>query len=490
VATLRLAAVTLAALAVLAGPASAGTVSGRLAPGSAKLPRSAARGEAQILALGIDTMAYGAAARVARTGAYRLELPAGKWALRTSIAALGRPYAAFTSAAIVTRATGRRTLPLTARRFKRPRRKAHRRPRAANVNPRDGRSYPGEAFGIETFSLGGDVSGLSGMANGVPDFVTTDLLQAPACEFTLVEWRRRDVILDELALQRSEYVDPASRVEPGHLIDPDILIRGRVEDRPGTPARLALIAWLVDARSGARLSGDVSSVTLRSGFFASAERLGKLIMRDLICARTRPAPVPAPASPVAPAPAPPSPPVPHAATDVYTGSFSGEATSELPGVRQTWSGTVRLDAAQDSAPPVPPPNGAPPGSFRTFTATSGSVDVTIAVRPLGGGCALDGTGHFELVPGFLNQVIVQLDAPQPAYVVAFTGLPTDVVTVTKSGGPGCSGSGPFPVFSPWASTGPLAHTSSSFALDDAESVLTPAVPFDYDYTTRWSLSPG
>ena len=151
---------------------------------------------------------------------------------------------------------------------------------------------------------------------------------------------------------------------------------------------------------------------------------------------------------------------------------------------------MRLDAAQDQGPNSPPPNGGPRGSYRSFTATSGSIDVTIAVRPPGGGCALDGTGHFDLVPGFMNQVIVQLDVPNPAYVVAFTGLPTDVVQVTKSGGAGCSGTSPFPVFSPWASTGERAHTSASFALDDFESVLTPAAPFDYDYTTRWSLSPG
>ena len=107
-------------------------------------------------------------------------------------------------------------------------------------------------------------------------------------------------------------------------------------------------------------------------------------------------------------------------------------------MRQTWNGTIRLDAAQDSAPPVPPPNGAPPGSYRTFTATSGSVDVTIEGR-FPGNCALDGTGHIDLIPGFINQLIVQLDVPNPAYVLAFTGLPTDVVQVTRSGGPGAAG---------------------------------------------------
>jgi hypothetical protein len=325
------------------------------------------------------------------------------------------------------------------------------------------------------------------LANGLPDVLTTDLLTKPTCEFTLVEWRRRDLILSELELQRSEYVDPASRIEEGHLIDPEILIRGRVEDRPGTPKRLTLVVWLVDAKTGARLSGDVSSVTLPTAFFASEERLAELVLRDLICARTK-APEPAPAP--TPAPPPPSPPVPTAATNVYTGSFSGEAVSELPGVRQTWSGTVRLDAAQDQGPLSPPPNGAPRGSYRTFTATSGGIDVTVAVRPPSGGCALDGTGHIDLLPGFLNQVIVQLDAPNPAYAVAFTGTGAETIRVTRSGGEGCSGTAAWPIFSPWASTGLLAHTASSFALDDFQSELTPQAPYDYDYTTRWSLSPG
>ena len=151
---------------------------------------------------------------------------------------------------------------------------------------------------------------------------------------------------------------------------------------------------------------------------------------------------------------------------------------------------MRLDAAQDQGPNSPPPNGGPRGSYRSFTATSGSIDVTIAVRPPGGGCALDGTGHFDLVPGFMNQVIVQLDVPNPAYVVAFTGTFAETVEVTRSGGAGCSGTSPWPVFAPWASTGTFAHTASSFALDDFQSVLTPEASYDYDYTTRWILSPG
>jgi hypothetical protein len=364
-------AVAIVAALLSAGAAMAaapGTVSGKLASGTAKLPESASRGEAQVLAMNIDTAAYGGASEVTRRGRYKLTLPAGKWALRSSIVALGKPFVSFTSATIRTRSGQRRKLPLTLKRFKKPRKRVRRRhrprrappPRAANINPRDGRPYPGEAFGIEKFSVigGGD---LAVLGNGMADMLTTDLMSKPKCEFTLVEWRRRDELLAEIKLSQSEYVDPSTRIEPGHVIDPEILIRGRVEDRPG--------------------------------------------------------------------------------------------------------------------------------SYRTFTATTGSVDITVEATPPGD-CRFDGSGHIELIPGFLNQIIVQLDVANPAYVIRITGLPSDVIQVTKSGGAGCTGTTPLPVFAEWASTGTFAHTSPSFALVDSQAELTPAVPFDYDYTTRWNFAPG
>ena len=484
-----------------AGTATAGTVAGKIAPSSSKLPRSASQGEAQVLAMNLDTAAYGGASEVTRKGRYRLRLPAGKWALRTSIVVLGKPYVSLNSAVIATRPGTRRRLPLTLKRFRNPRKRVKRRQRPrrspaarrANINPRDGRPYPGEAFGIERFSVVGGGADLASLGNGVPDMLTTDIVGNRMCEFTIVEWRRRDVILEELERSNSEYIDPAARVEQGHVIDPEILIRGRVEDRPGTPRRIALIAWLVDAETGARLSGDVSSVTVHTAFFANAERFAQLILRDLICARaTAPAPAPAPETPGAPGPPPPpppSPPVPTAATDVYTGTFSGEAYSEGAFIRWTWNGSARLDAAQDRGPSFPPPNGAPPGSYRTFTATTGGVDITVEADPPGD-CALDGTGHVDLVPGFLNQIVVQLDVPGPAYVVSLNGLSSDTIPATRSGGAGCTGTVPVPVFTEWAKTGALAHSSPSFALAGSQAELTPATPFDYDYTTRWSFAPG
>ena len=181
--------------------------------------------------------------------------------------------------------------------------------------------------------------------------------------------------------------------------------------------------------------------------------------------------------------------MPTAATDIYTGTYSGEATSEATATRWTWTGTARLDAAQDSPPFFPPPNGAPPGSYRTFSVSSGGVNFTVEANPPGG-CSLNGSGRIELVPGLLSQIVVQLDVPNPAYVVHLAGLPTDTITVTRSGGAGCTGTTPIPIFTELASTGTTAHTSPSFALEGSQAMLTPESPFDYDYTTRWSFAPA
>lgn len=114
-------------------------------------------------------------------------------------------------------------------------------------------------------------------------------------------------------------------------------------------------------------------------FFTSAERLAELIHRDLICARAG-AGACAPSGPSgaggASAPAALASSA-HRRDRRLHRDFSGEAYSEAAVTRWTWSGRAVLDAAQDQGPLFPPPNGAPPGSYRTFTATTGGVDITV-----------------------------------------------------------------------------------------------------------------
>ena len=434
-------AVALVAIALSVAPARAAapsTVSGKLSQGTAKLPKSGKKGRAQVIAMNVDTLAFADAATVDRRGRYKLTLPAGKWALRSSVVALGKKFVAFSSARIATRAGKRRSLPLTLKRFKKPRKRARRRAHArrsvvagaANVNPRDGVAYAGEAYAIQPFALVGGGSDLQGFAKGMATMLITELVDRRRCAgYTIVEWARREAVQDELALSRTEYVDPAARVEEGHLIDPEVFVRGRVEDRPGTPRRVAMIAWLEDAKTGAKISGEVSAVTLHENVFGGVKRLGELIGRDLICPRA--APPPPPPEEAAPQPAGPdpepgvcvaarsscSPPGPP--PGVYTGTFSGEADAAAANIHYTWNGTLRLDAAQDD--PQFPPHGAPPGSYRVYSVTSGGVDMTVVAGSTSD-CRFEGTrpprrhpGPVQLADGPARRRHPGLRAPDPGH---------------------------------------------------------------------------
>jgi hypothetical protein len=465
-----------------ASSAAPAIVGGKLEPAAAKLPSSAKGGSAQVTAMNVDSGAYGDADTVGRDGRYSLKLPPGKWALRTSVVAEGRPYASFLSAAIVTKPGQKRTLPLTLKKFKKPRKRRkgrHKHPRKrppaarnSKINPRDGRPYPGVAYAFKDFDITSAIAALGVLRRGMPDMLLTDLAASTSCPFTLVEWARRAGVEQEIALQQTEYFDPDARVEPGHLIDPEVFIRGRIEDRPGSPPRHAIIVWLEDAKTGARLSGDVSVVTIGEGFFGAEQRLAKLIIRDLICARR-------PSQAVAGPPAPPPPPKPVA--NVYEGTFSGMAESMNGSLQYQWSGSGRFDAAQDfsTAPP-----GAPAGEYRLFTQSSGKVHMTLTGTAAQ--CSVNGSKDFDLPEGPGGYIWVQLDTDQPSYLINLIYLLSSI-QANLSGGMECSGSLPFAAFGILAET-KKAHTSPTTTLDDSES-HTAGEGSGFDYTTSWSLSP-
>jgi hypothetical protein len=197
------------AASVSAAPA---TVSGVVNTPAAQVPDPKAT-QTELLAMNLDSGIYGDGDSADRKGRYSLKLPAGKWAVRASVIDPDKKrYASFLSAAIVTRAGEQRALPLTLKQFKKPRkRKRHKKrhhnrvPAAAtsNVNPRDGRPYPGEAYAVRTFaSVGGDAD-FKVAAKGIGDMLVSDLSGSSQCEFTLVEWeRRRDRERDRAPAQR------------------------------------------------------------------------------------------------------------------------------------------------------------------------------------------------------------------------------------------------------------------------------------------------
>jgi hypothetical protein len=418
---------------------------------------------------------------VGRNGRYSLRLPPGKWALRTSTVTGGR-YRSFLSAAIVTKPGQKRALPLTLRKFKKPRRGPGRHPKPrhprrpppsshkSNVNPRDGRPYPGVAYALKEFAVSSSESEFRVLRRGMPDMLVTDLVASDACPFTIVEWIRRDEVFKELKLQQTERFDPATRVETGHLIDPDVFIRGRIEDRPGSPARHATIVWLEDARTGTRISNDVSVVAFNDAVFSAEQRLVKLILRDLICANAQPA-----SGEGTPLPPPPIP-----VSNVYQGTFSGSAEAAEGGLQLHWQGNVKMDAAQDVS--IAPPGG-PPGAYRIFTTTTGSAHMDLVGS--GGECALGGSGDFPLGPGN-GYLSVQLDVDQPAYFLNISTFP--ILQVKESGGKECEDEYSIPVFGLLVET-KEARSSPSTTLSDSES-HSANEGTGYNYTTSWNLSPG
>jgi hypothetical protein len=493
----------LAAGAAVAAPKPA-TIGGVLSSGTTALPAGAKDGRAQILALSPDTGAYGAADVVGRRGAYRLRVAPGRWALVTSVLRLGDPIRSFLSATITARAGEQRTLPVTLKTFKKPRKAKHKskakrksrrtspkrsrpRGRAANVNPRDGRSYAGEAVGVTAFSEDVRLPDLHGFGKFLPSMLIGDLFETETrCPMTIVEMEHRAEILQEIALSQSEWVDPDTRVEPGHLIDPDILVRGTVREQDTTPASLRVTAYLEDARTGARLPGEVHAVTLLNGWTGLTAVLAERLMHDLICPRqaaAAAAPAPAPtATPAPPAP-PPPPPAPRPVNDTYSGSFSGTAEAIGAPLRWSWTGTVALEAVQDG---TVGPAGSPPGNYRSFVVSSGSAQLHVE----GGdaSCGWSGDAAVTLAPGFATGgATVQTEVASPAYdlVLAWDGLQT--ISAARSGtDPECTGTVTLPILGlAWAMTTAVQTSPTTTLSSSASSTYT-----GYALTTHWALAPG
>ena len=323
--------------------------------GHGEAAEAAGAGQAQVLALDIDTMAYGAAAPVGRNGTTSSPAGGQVGAAHRGRGA-GQAVASFTSAAIVTRATGGAARSRSRSSASRSRARK-RRPHVANINPRDGRHTPARPS-RSSRSRWSATTTSPGSATAMPDMQINELFKAPPCPYTIVEWRRRDVDPRRDRASRTEYIDPAARVEDGHLIDPEILIRGRVEDRPGTPrgSRCSPGSWTRRPARGCPGSqrGHAPRHRLRR---RRAARRADQARPDL---RPRQGAPPAPRSAAAPRPPPPppSPPVPTAATTSTPGRSRARRppscrASARPGAgRSAW--TPRRTRRRPSRRPTAP----------------------------------------------------------------------------------------------------------------------------------------
>ena len=121
---------------------------------------------------------------------------------------------------------------------------------------------------------------------------------------------------------------------------------------------------------------------------------------------------------------------------------------------------MRLDAAQDESPFAPPPNGAPEGSYRAFTVTSGGVDVSDRWRTHPAACSR--LRPLRPHPGLLNTSTVQLDDASPCTRASWATAA--VRRHPRSGGPERWARGVRPASRTRATTGPPPTPPPSLAL--------------------------
>ena len=152
----------------------------------------------------------------------------------------------------------------------------------------------------------------SHMGKGLADMVVTDLVAltnnagAPYkdCNMAVVEWEKRGEIQKELDLQKSPYVDPATRVEK-NWIDPQYFVEGNVATDSNA------IAWSLqvrDAKTGSIVATDDG---MGEDYIKASEGIARRFVEKL-CRKgkdysgrpiARPAPAAPPPAAAAPQPA-------------------------------------------------------------------------------------------------------------------------------------------------------------------------------------------
>ena len=415
-----------AAVATAAEPAE---ISGKIT----KLPPVTPEGRTvQVVAIHLPDGAVVDADR-ADNGRYAVSVPKGFNALLTQVIPFGGAKStSVLSAAVKTKSGEHLKLKLRAKKRKhRPggghrRREAAKAASAAKVVAEDGKVYPGESVALRQFT--GATGAWSGLSNGLPDMLVTDLMDRPAsCEYTQVERRRLDLILQEIALGQSGLVDPDTAVGPGHLIPVELWIEGTLSNQFDFPAPLRYEIRIVEAETG------VVRTTLRGFFSENFFEEEQALARQLAAA-------------ICAGPQPTSDPPPAVGAPHCSGPISGTHTITSVGAAPleiAWSGNVEFTLNNEFASP---PYGMPePGPYADYQSTSGSLHATLHWTT-DDGCTWSGETDFAIgQPANYGGLYAQEGVAEPAYNLSLAPA-SDSIPFTKSGpGPSCNGTGQWPL---------------------------------------------
>lgn len=188
-----------------------------------------------------------------------------------------------------------------------------------------------------------------GFPRGLPydDLLATSLSSNKRCaggKMTLVEIKRRGDILQELELQRSDLVDPATRVTPHPLTAQYMVKGGGSVDASG---RFAVDLRVVDVRSG-KVVSKASASGPASELFDSADVLSAKLAADL-CKKAKPK-----TKPKRPAAPPGSLTVAIKGHQAYLLSYRSSIETFCPdGSKGTATTTIRRERTIDFATPSP-----------------------------------------------------------------------------------------------------------------------------------------
>jgi hypothetical protein len=97
----------------------------------------------------------------------------------------------------------------------------------------------------------------------------------------VVEVQRRDEVIREIRLQQTEFFDPAARVRPGRLLQPQLLVQGSLVQAGGD---LSYTISVVNAGSG-KVKGSTSGRIPESAFITASEGIARELAK-IICDET------------------------------------------------------------------------------------------------------------------------------------------------------------------------------------------------------------
>ena len=442
---IRFTAVAVVLACLFAAPASASTISGRLA---GKLPK-AGKGFATVRAVDAKSLRIVGVDKV-HSRRYKLKVPAGRyWMFAATTRLRGKPGVDRPGSKVAVRKGKRKVVALSLRKRKRRRPKLPPIPglpsaRAAFVTVK----YP--AVWVQHFAVSGP-SEFRALRKGMADMLISDLgapLKA-ACGGVLVEREQLQFLLTEQVIS-----NPTRPPSTDKMIGANREVSGRVTVAGATTTLTVDVTNLV--------TGTTRSVT-RSGATDRIFELETSVVQEvvrLICGA-----------------APPG----H-----YAGPVSGSQVTADGGSSQTlsWSGTVRQrftgDVQSEST-------GDPPGEYALYETESGSIHLVL--DGVDGDCTYHGAGDVTIVPNRGEFSRVQQGVDTPAYSLIATLPPDAKFPVTTSGPAHCGGGTSFSFGAGGRvimgmGTGGTQRASSSTLVGTTRVVIGPVT-----VNWRWSLAP-